>query len=142
MATLSRSVRHHRSAVDMLGQLRDLAEIRAAFIFRLVGRQIVDVQHDRAAHKAETLQQDLLLILGQLKSNCFVHSANLNDESPTALSAHSVAAVASDGRHDIGAFPGSQPGRFIVQSGLPSCRRLSQAAEFDRQVSPLTGALA
>ncbi len=97
MATLSRSVRHHRSAVDMLGQLRDLAEIRAALVFRLVGRQVVDIQHDRAAHEAETPQENLLLVFGQLKSNRFVHSANLNDELPAAHPAHSVAAVASDG---------------------------------------------
>ncbi len=122
MATLSRSVRHHRSAVDMLGQLRDLAEIRAAFIFRLAGRQIVDIQHDRAAHIAKTSEEDFLLVFGQLKSNRFVHSANLNDELPAAHPAQSVAAVASDGRHDIGAFPASQPGGFIVQIGMPACQ--------------------
>lgn len=80
----------------MLGQLADLAEVRAAFLFRLGGRQIVDVQHDRAANKAKSSQEDLLLVLGQLQIDCFVHSANLNDELLTAFPAESLATAASD----------------------------------------------
>ena len=67
MATLTRSVRHDRSTIDVLGQFRHLAKVRAAFVFRLVRRQIDDVQHDRAADKAKTLQEDLLLVFGQLQ---------------------------------------------------------------------------
>ncbi len=80
----------------MLCQLGDLAEIRAAFFFRLIGRVVIDVQHDRAADKAESLEKDFLLVLSQLQIDCFVHSANFHDELLTAFPVESLATAASD----------------------------------------------
>ena len=89
-------MRHHRSAIDVLGQFGDLTEIRTALVFRLVGRQIVDVQHDGATDEAKSFEQDFLLVLGQLESDRFVHSVNLDDELLAAFPAESAATAASN----------------------------------------------
>jgi hypothetical protein len=97
MATFTHSVRHDRRTTDMLSQFRHLSEIRPAFGFRFVGRQIVDVQHDGTADEAESPEEDLLLVFGQLKRDCFVHSINLDDELLAAFPAESAAPAASNG---------------------------------------------
>lgn len=116
---------HRGCPSDVLGEFGYFAEFRPPFLFGFIRRIIVDVQHRSTANKAKSSQEDFLLVLRQLQSDCLVHSANLHDELLAAFSAELVAAAASNGKDDTGAIPGSQPGRFIVQLSLRACHRLA-----------------